>query len=186
MKIPFAPIVGSVAFTLLPPDFLRGDPAKLLMPFLGLFMAGIFPAISLTIGSLKSGGFSVKRVGNLADELSRLLDYLQALFVTALIAALMLVTAEALHWGDKFAFPFYTTRCFNLVLGFCFGSLVAALPRIRRTFTTLLAITKEIAEDEASSKIRERMTKLPSAMDRYPTSEKFGELFKAERLQPPQ
>lgn len=182
MKIPLVPLAGSIAFALLPPNLLQGDPAKLLMPFLGLFMAGIFPAISLTVNSLKSGGFSVKRVNDVANELQRLLDYLQALFVVALIAALAVVAAETLNWGGEFYAEFYTSRMFNLVLGGCLGTLLTALPRLRRTFASLLRLSREIAVDEASSKIRERAGKLPSIIDRFPTKEKFGELFDAEKL----
>jgi hypothetical protein len=185
MKFPVAPFVGCVTFALLPPNVLQGDPAKLLMPFLGLFMAGIFPAISLTISSLKSGGFSVKRVSDLAGELARLLDYLQALFAVALIGALCVVVAETLEWGVGFFYEFYSSRIFNVILGGCLGTLLAALPKIRRTFSTLLTISKDIAMDEASTKIRDRVTKLPSVVDRFPTKEKFGELFEAERLNPP-
>lgn len=179
MKTLIAAIISGVLFAIFPPDLLKGDPAKLLMPFLGLFMAGIFPAISLTINSLKSGGFSVKRVADLANELSKLLNYLQALFVIALVAALCLVTAETLHWGKGFIFSYYTTRIFNFILGVCLGVLLLSLPKIRRTFTTLLIISKDIAIDEASSKVRDKMSKMPSIVDRFPTKEKFGELFEA-------
>jgi hypothetical protein len=185
MKFPAVPLIGCVVFASMPPNLLHGDPSKLLMPFLALFMAGIFPAISLTISSLKSGGFSVKRVSNLADELSRLLDYLQALFAVALIGALCLVAAETLNWGEGFVYEFYSSRVFNVILGGCLGTLLAALPKIRRTFSTLLSISRDIAMDEASTKIRERVTKMPSVVDRFPTKEKFGELFEAEKLNPP-
>ena len=185
MRFPIAPLVGCALFAIMPPNLLHGDPAKLLMPFLGLFMAGIFPAISLTISSLKSGGFSVKRVSDLANELSRLLDYLQALFAVALIAALCVVAAETMNWGEGFFFEDYSSRIFNIVLGGCLGMLLSALPKIRRTFSTLLSISKDIAMDEASTKIRDRVTKMPSVVDRFPTKEKFGELFEAEMLNPP-
>lgn len=182
MKIPITPILFLVAFVILPPDVLRGDPSKMLMPFLGLFMAGIFPAISLTIGSLKSGGFSVQRVNKLANELENLLKYLQAVFVTALIAALTLVTAETLKWGDGFRFEFYTARIFNVIEGLCLGVLVAALPRIRRTFSALLGVARDIAIDEAATKVKDRAAKIPSIIDRFPTKEKFGELFEARPI----
>lgn len=185
MKIPVAPLLGSLVFGLLPPDILRGDPSKLLMPFLGLFMAGIFPAISLTINTLKAGGFSVKRIGDLAKELAKLLNYLQLLFGVALVAALALVTAEAVKWGETFPYNEQTSRVFNVVLGACLGVLAASLPKIRKTFSVLLNITRQIAEDEAAAKLKDRAGKLPSIVDRYPTKEKFGELFQAEKLQPP-
>lgn len=149
------------------------------MPFLGLLMAGIFPAISLTINTLKGGGFSVQRVQDLASELSKLLNYLQALFAVALIAALCLVTAETVHWGHGFPQSFYSARVFNVILGGCLGILVAALPRIRRTFSILLAISRDIAVDEASTRLKDRAAKVPSIVDRFPTKEKFGELFEA-------
>lgn len=179
MKIPFFPLICFIGLACAPPDLLHGDPAKLLMPFLGLFMAGIFPAISLTIASLKSGGFSVQRVQSLADELSILLKYLQTLFLIALIASLTLVTAETAQWGKHFLYAEYTSRIFNAILGGCFGVLVSALPKIRKTFAVLLRISRDIAVDEASSKIRERAAKIPSVIDRFPTKEKFGELFEA-------
>lgn len=182
MKIPITPVLFLAAFAVFPPDILRGDPSKMLMPFLGLFMAGIFPAISLTIGSLKSGGFSVQRVTKLANELENLLKYLQAVFATALIAALTLVTAEALDWGDDFRLQFYTSRVFNVVEGLCLGVLVAALPRIRRTFSALLGIARDIAVDEAATKVKDRAAKIPSIVDRFPTKEKFGELFEARPI----
>jgi hypothetical protein len=185
MRLPIAPVIGGIAFGLMPPDILRGDPSKLLMPFLGLFMAGIFPAISLTINSLKAGGFSVKRIRDMAVELSKLLGYLQALFAVALTAALILVAAEALKWGEHFYAPQYSSRMFNVVLGGCLGILATAMPKLRRTLATLLNITREIAEDEAASKLKERANKLPSIVDRYPTKEKFGELFQADKLLPP-
>lgn len=177
MRIPWLPLIGAVALGVAPPDVLRGDPAKLLMPFLGLLMAGIFPAISLAINSLKSGGFSVQRVQDLAGELGKLLNYLQALFVVALLAALCLVAAEAMHWGHYFPQSFYAARVFNIILGACLGILIAALPRIRTTFSVLLTITREIAVDEASTNIRDRAAKVPSIIDRFPTKEKFGELY---------
>lgn len=183
MRFPFFPVIAMAALGCAPPDMLKGDPAKLLMPFLGLFMAGIFPAISLTIGSLKSGGFSVQRVEALADELSRLLIYLQALFLVALIACFTLVSAETLHWGSHFPYPNYSSRIFNAVLGICFGVLVSALPKIRGTFRVLLKISRDIAVDEAASKVRDRAAKIPSAIDRFPTKEKFGELFEASALE---
>lgn len=182
MRLPLLPLVCAVALAAAPPDVLRGDPAKLLMPFLGLLMAGILPAISLTINSLKSGGFSVQRVGRLADELGGLLDYLQALFLTALIAALCLVTAETLHWGKDFPYASYSARVFNFTLGICLGVLASALPKLRRSFTALLSIGREIALDEAANKIRDRAAKIPSIVDRFPTKEKFGELFEAETI----
>lgn len=185
MKLPLAPLIGAIAFGLMPPEILKGDPSKLLMPFLGLFMAGIFPAISLTINTLKAGGFSVKRIGDLADELAKLLNYLQALFAVALVAALVLVTAESVGWGKSFPLAAWTSRIFNIILGGCLGVLAASLPKIRSTFSTLLTITRQIAEDEAAAKLKDRAAKLPSIVDRFPTQEKFGELFQAERLQPP-
>lgn len=182
MRMPLLPLVGAVALALAPPDVLKGDPAKLLMPFLGLLMAGILPAISLTINSLKSGGFSVQRVGKLADELSGLLNYLQALFLISLVAALCLVTAETLHWGKDFPYAAYSARVFNFTLGFCVGVLAGALPKLRRSFAALLSIGREIAIDEAATKIKDRAAKLPSIIDRFPTQEKFGELFEAENI----
>lgn len=178
-------LLAGAAFAVLPPDIFRGDPAKLLMPFLGLLMAGIFPAISLTIGSVKSGGFSVQRIGDLADELRRLLNYLQALFATALLAAITLVIGEIAQWGVQFPFAFYSARLFNFVLGVCFAVLIGALPRIRRTFAILLTISREIAVDEAASKVRGKMAELPPTVDRFPTKEKFGELFETSNLNPP-
>lgn len=183
MKTFIAAFIGGVIFALLPPDVLKGDPAKLLMPFLGLFMAGIFPAISLAINSLKAGGFSVKRVNDLADELAKLLNYLQALFIVALAAALTLVTAEALSWGRDLPYSFYSSRVFNFLLGVCFSLLLVSLPKIRRAFVTLLKISKDIAVDEASTKIRDKMAKMPSVIDRFPTKEKFGELFEATAVE---
>lgn len=182
MKFPLPLTVGAITFAIMPPNLLGGDPAKLLMPFLGLFMAGIFPAISLTINSLKSGGFSVKRVTNLADELDKLLNYLQMLFMVALTASLTIVSAETLDWGRNFYFDFYTSRIFNIIIGSCFGILIFGLPNIRRTFKSLLKISREIAVDEASTKIKDRMSNMPSIIDRFPTKEKFGELFTAERM----
>ena len=182
MRFPLLPLLCAIGLAVAPPDALKGDPAKLLMPFLGLLMAGIFPAISLTINSLKSGGFSVQRVGRLADELGRLLNYFQALFVVALLAALVLVSAEALNWGKGFSYTYYISRIFNFVLGGCLGILLGALPKLRRSFSALLAIGKEIAVDEAATKIRDRAGKIPSIIDRFPTREKFGELFEPEAL----
>ena len=176
------PLISAVALAAAPPDALKGDPSKLLMPFLGLLMAGIFPAISLTINSLKSGGFSVQRVTNLSYELNRLINYLEALFVIALAAALCLVTAETLRWGEMFPYAPYSSRIFNFVLGGCLGVLLGALPKLRRSFSALLRIGREIAVDEAATKIKDRASKLPSVVDRYPTKEKFGELFEAETL----
>ena len=180
-----SPLLVGLGFAIFPPNVFDGDPSKLLMPFLGLLMAGIFPAISLTIGSVKSGGFSVRRVGDLADELGRLLNYLQALFVTALLAAITLVVGDIADWGAKFPSAEYTSRVFNFIIGFCAAVLILALPRIRQTFGTLLTISREIAMDEAASKVRDKMAKVPSAVDRFPTKEKFGELFTAENLNPP-
>lgn len=182
MKTLFVPLLCAIALAWAPPELLKGDPAKLLMPFLGLLMAGIFPAISLTINSLKSGGFSVQRIGNLADELRKLLNYLQALFIVALIAALCLVTAEALGWGRGFSYPNYSSRVFNFVLGGCLGVLIGSLPRLRRSFTALLDIGRDIAIDEASTKIKDRAARLPSIVDRFPTKEKFGELFESRNM----
>ncbi|HEY5723119.1 MAG TPA: hypothetical protein VIT45_12430 [Allosphingosinicella sp.] len=180
MRLPVFPLIGAVALLLVPPSTLQGDPAKLLMPFLGLMMAGIFPAISLTINTLKSGGFSVQRVNDLADELHLLLNYLQALFAVSLVAALTLVTAETLHWGANFFYPAYTARIFNLVLGACLGVLLGSLPNLRRTLATLLQIAREIAVDEAATKLRDRARNVSSIVDRFPTKEKFGELFDVE------
>jgi hypothetical protein len=177
MKLLIKSLIFAIAFSVLPWDLLKGDPAKLLMPFIGLFMAGIFPAISLTVNSLKSGGFSVKRINDLSDELSQLLDYLQILFVVSLTAAITLVTAEALDWGKDFYFKFYTARIFNFLIGFCFGILIMSLPKIRLSFTSLLDISKRIAVDEAATKVSDRAAKIPSIVDRFPTKEKFGELF---------
>ena len=146
-------------------------------------MAGIFPAISLTIGSIKSGGFSVQRIERLSDELNHLLNYLQALFVAALLAASILVVAEAVSWGRNFPQSFYTARIFNAALGVCVGYLLSALPKIRRTFSTLLHIAREIAIDEAATKVKDRMAKVPSIIDRFPTKEKFGELFEATQVE---
>jgi hypothetical protein len=181
MKLPLFPLIGAVALAAARPDILSGDPAKLLMPFLGLLMAGIFPALSLTINSLRSGGFSVQRVSKLADELSRLLDYLQGLFAVALVAALCLVTAETTHWGRAFYYAPYSSRVFNFTLGACLGVLVGALPKLRRSFSALLSISREIAVDEAATKIRDRSSKISSIVDRFPTKENFGELFEAEQ-----
>jgi hypothetical protein len=162
VKFPISPFFCAIALSLAPPGVLSGDPAKLLMPFLGLFMAGVFPAISLTVGSLKSGGFSVQRIQKLSDELAVLLNYLQLVFLSALIAALTLVVAEAVDWGNRFIFSFYTSRVFNVVVGLCLGILLSALPKMRRTFSALLAVAREIAVDEASTKINDRALKLPS------------------------
>jgi hypothetical protein len=185
MRPLFLILVVAFLFALLPPNMFEGDPSKLLMPFLGLLMAGIFPAISLTINSIKSGGFSVQRVGDLADELGHLLNYLQALFATALLAAIILVVGEIAEWGDNFPYANYSSRIFNFVLGACFAVLIAALPRIRRTFAVLLRISREIAIDEAAAKVRGKMAEVPPVVDRFPTKEKFGELFEAENLKPP-
>jgi hypothetical protein len=185
MRSIFLAFLVGVLFALLPPNLFEGDPGKLLMPFLGLLMAGIFPAISLTISSIKAGGFSVQRVAALADELSQLLDYLQTLFVMALVAAITLVAGEIAAWGDKFPYAVYSARIFNLILGTCFAVLVGALPRIRRTFAVLLSISRAIAIDEAEAKVRGKMAALPPTVDRFPTKEKFGELFEATNLNPP-
>lgn len=182
MKFLILPFLFACALAAAPQDLLRGDPAKLMMPFLGLFLAGIFPTISLTINSLKSGGFSVKRVRDLASELRKLVGYLQVLFVISLVAALTLVVAETSVWGAKFPYGEYTGRVFNFVLGFCLGVLLSSLPRLQRTFGVLLTINREIAEDEAATKVKDRMSKVPSVIDRFPTKEKFGELFEAETL----
>lgn len=185
MKAAIAPFLVAISFALLPPNVFQGDPAKLLMPFLGLLMAGIFPAISLTINSLKSGGYSVQRIGDMADELGHLLNYLQALFAIALLAAVTLVIGEIADWGAKFPFADYTSRVFNFIIGFCAAVLILALPRIRRTFAVLLKISREISMDEAASKVRDKMGKVASVVDRFPTKEKFGELFEAGNLNPP-
>ena len=177
MKLLFKSLIFALAFAALPWNLLQGDPAKLIMPFIGLFMAGIFPAISLTINSLKSGGFSVKRIKDLSSELARLLNYLQILFLVSLIAAVTLVTAETLDWGSDFYYRFFTARIFNFFLGLCFGILIFSLPKIRATFASLLDISKQIAVDEATTKINDRAAKLPSIVDRFPTKEKFGDLF---------
>lgn len=182
MRSFFLPLLCAVGLAIAPADALKGDPSKLLMPFLGLLMAGIFPAISLTINSLKSGGFSVQRVTSLADELGKLLNYFQALFIVALVAALCLVIAEALAWGAEFPYSYYSARVFNVVLGGCLGILLGSLPKLRRSFSALLTIGKEIAVDEAATKIKDRAAKLPSIVDRFPTKDKFGELFEAEPL----
>lgn len=168
------PFFFAVAFSLLPPNLLHGDPAKLLMPFLGLFMAGIFPAISLTVNSVKSGGYSVKRIGDLSAELRRLLDYLQMLFAFALVGALTIVSAETLDWGNNFLYEFYTSRVFNIVIGFSLGALISSLPRIRSTFTILLNISTEIAQDEATTKIRDKSAKLTPVSARFPVQSDFG------------
>ena len=179
-KLPFFPFIVAVALCVAPPDLLKGDPSKLAMPFLSLFMAGVFPTISLTIGSMKAGGFSVQKVTQLANELRKLVQYLQALFATALIAALCIISAETLEWGKGFFLSFYTARIFNFVIGFSLGSLVSALPKLRVAFSVLLQINQDIATDEAATKIKDRAAKMPSIVDRFPTKEKFGELFQAD------
>lgn len=175
----FFPLMGAAALAIAPPDLLRGDPARLLMPFLGLFMAGILPAISLTINSIKAGGFSIQRIHDLTNELRRLLNYLQLLFVVALVAAVCLVMAETFDWGRGFYYASFSSRAFNLILGGCMGILIASLPKIRGAFAVLLDINRDIAIDEATNKLKSRAKDMSSIVDRFPTKEKFGELFGA-------
>lgn len=176
-------IIFAILFTIFPSNLFDGDVGKLLMPFLGLFMAGVLPAISLTINSIKSGGYSVQRVQRMASELTGLLDFLQLVFVLALFSAIMLLVGEALKWGKGWPFEFYSSRIFNTLIGFSLGALIGALPKLRHAFRALIIISSEIAVDEASTKIKEKAAKMPPVIDRFPTSDKFGELFKANFLE---
>ena len=173
----------AIVFLVFPPAIFDGDVGKLLMPFLGLFMAGVFPAISLTISSIKSGGYSVQRVQKMGGELSNLLDFLQLVFVLALLSAIMLLLGEALNWGRNWPYHFYTSRIFNFFLGLFLGALLGALPKLRSVFRSLLLISTEIAADEAATKVKEKAAKLPPVIDRFPTGEKFGELFAAQPIE---
>jgi hypothetical protein len=97
-----------------------------------------------------------------------------------LTAAIVLVVGEALSWGDGWAYEFYTSRIFNILLGLFFGAIVFSLPKMRVVFSTLLTMSSEIAEDEAEERLMERVAKVSHAVDRFPTKEKFGELFEAK------
>jgi hypothetical protein len=104
------------------------------------------------------------------------------LFAVALIAALTLVVAETSGWGAQLPYADYSGRIFNVVLGACLAVLISSLPRLRRTFDVLLTINRDIAEDEAATKVKDRLTKVSSVVDRFPTKEKFGELFEAKPI----
>lgn len=177
-------IFFAIVFLIFPPDVFDGDVGKLLMPFLGLFMAGVLPAISLTINSIKSGGYSVQRVQNMSGELCKLLDFLQLVFVLALLSAIVLLIGEGFDWGKNWPYKFYTSRIFNLFLGLGLGALLGALPKLRNVFRSLILISTEIAVDEAATKIKEKAAKMPPVLDRFPTSEKFGALFEARPIRP--
>ena len=172
-------LLCGVVFALFPSTVFDGDAGRLIMPFLGLFMAGIFPAISLTINSIKSGGRSVQKVKEMTNELRRLLSFLQVLFALALAAAIILVCGEALSWGEGWPYHFYTARIFNVLLGIVFGALLFSLPKMRVIFSTLLGMAGEIAEDEARERFKKRSNDVAKTIDRFPTKERFGELFEA-------
>lgn len=176
-RVLIAAFCSGALFGIFPSNVFDGDPGRLIMPFLGLFMAGIFPAISLTINSIKSGGRSVQKVREMISELRKLLTFLQFLFILALAAAIVLVIGEALQWGKGWPYEFYSSRTFNVLLGFIFGTLLFSLPKMRVIFSALLSMAGEIAEEEASDRFRRRANDLPKTMDRFPTKEKFGELF---------
>lgn len=179
----FGPLFLALVLSLAPPNLLQGDPAKLLIPLLGLIMAGVFPAVSLTVGAIKSGSFSVKRIGELAAKLREVLRFLETLFVCALASAILIIAAESLEWGRDFWQPFYTSRVFNFVIGFSLGYLIFGLPKMRAVFSDILSIGEQIAKDEASQKLQDRAAKLAPVGDRFPTKDSFG-LVKAVQEDP--
>jgi hypothetical protein len=164
----------ALALSFAPPNLLAGDPAKLIIPLLGLIMAGVFPAVSLTVSSIKSGSFSVQKIGDLADKLREVLRFLELLFVFALASAILIIAAESLDWGQSFWLSFYTSRIFNFVIGFSVGYLILGLPKMRAVFSDILSIGERIAKDEATQKLQDRAAKLAPVGDRFPTKDSFG------------
>jgi hypothetical protein len=179
-------LVGFAAGAAMTPGAVSGDAGRVLATFLGLLSAGLLPTVTLLVNSMTSGGRSVQEIERLEHELNAAIDVLFLLFgcVVLSIGALVSLAVQPPVFLNRV--PHLTTEILPrvgqaLLVGPTFfviwkaGTIPAAMRKA-------LEIKREIAVDEARSKINEKALSHEALRQGYATTENFGRSVSVETI----
>jgi hypothetical protein len=177
-------LIGLAAGTAMSPGAVSGDAGRVLATFLGLLSAGLLPTVTLLINSMTAGGRSVQEIERLEEELRAATDILFLLFgcIALSIGALVSLAIQPPSFLTRI--PHLTTEILPrigqaLVVGPAFFVIWKAgtIPAVMRK---ALEIKREIAIDEAKSKVNEKAPSRESLRQGYATQEDFGRVVSVE------
>ncbi|GGH54804.1 hypothetical protein GVY41_11220 [Frigidibacter albus] len=182
-------IAAALSGALLSPDILSGDPARMLVTFLGLVSASILPTASLVIGSMAGTGRSVKQIVGLFEELQGAIRALFSTFgLVALAFGMLLVFTMVPRWdlrvtvqGIEVVVLDLPRRCVQVLVAI--SSVVAAIRAIKvpDLLLRVLEIKAEIAVFEARKSLREQAPTEADVKQMFKKKEGFGVSVVLER-----
>ena len=155
-----------------------GDAGRVLATFLGLLSAGLLPTVTLLINSMSAGGRSVQEVERLETELQAAIDVLFLLFGCVALSIGALVSLAIQPSSFLIRIPYLTTEILPrigqaLVVGPTLFVIWKAgtIPAVMRR---ALEIKRDIAVDEAKSKLKDKAPSSEALRQGYATQENFG------------
>ena len=123
--------------------------ARLIVPGIALVAAGIFPTMTLVIGSLRTGKLSVYAANRLYSHLSDALRLLSAQFAFGLLSILGIVLAVAVNHSSMAGKSEIIIRGLVCFTTFCIAIFVRQAFRSIQIFFALLEREKDLAEKKA-------------------------------------
>lgn len=169
---------------LLPPGLLTDTVLQLLVTFFGLIAAGLIPAMSLLLSVNYPTHYSVARITRLDDEVGALLSKMKTTLVILVAGGVFVLVSQVglPTWdvrvplpriGDVEADNFLGRLLFAAILT-CF---VVSLDRLRLfsvAFRRVQSVRRELAIEEARSRLKAQALDASDVRLMYPTSPSHG------------
>ena len=129
--------------------------SRLLVPGIALMAAGIFPSMTLVVGSLRGWERSHQSIDNLHELLTRMLKVLTAAFVWSLLSILAIAITIAVVYANDAPYQTAILRAAVFVTTVLIMLLVSRIYVGIKIFFGLLNLEKEEAKRKATARTRE-------------------------------
>jgi len=125
-----------------------------LVTLVSILLAGLFPAMTLSISLMQSGSLSVMSLNNLNESIKITLKRLIFTYAIGMISLVMILSADALS-GYSETIPSKVSQILVAATAFAFLSFALSINGVFDALRTALAKKFIIAKEEASREIQQ-------------------------------